>query len=192
MLSSKSPSPAWEEISEVGPEPEADTGFDKIHASRQGNAADQCCLPHWLALALHAPRTFSVSPTVWKSIPHKYCRDSPNPDYIPQLPSDIAGMKRGRHAKTWSVCNAHRRLPCFPANKNKLAGNKLKIITIRVTKTNTVISDYNQPFFTNISVKKPLNFLQGKIVHLAKDGAVKGVGGVCVHKWSLDRLLRGG
>ena len=52
MLSSKSPSPAWEEISQVGPEPEADTGFDKIHASRRGNAADQCCLPRWLALAL--------------------------------------------------------------------------------------------------------------------------------------------
>ena len=52
MLSSKSPSPAWEEISEVGPEPEADNGLDKIHASRRGKAADQCCVPCWLALAL--------------------------------------------------------------------------------------------------------------------------------------------
>ena len=34
-------------------------------------------------------------------------------------------------------------------------------------KTNTVISDYYQPYFTNKSVK-PLNFLQGKKVHLAK------------------------
>ena len=34
--------------------------------------------------------------------------------------------------------------------------------------TNTVISDYYQPFFTNISVKKPLNFFPGKKVHLAK------------------------
>ena len=35
-------------------------------------------------------------------------------------------------------------------------------------KTNSVISDYYQPYFTNISVKIPLNFLQGKNVHLAK------------------------
>ena len=35
-------------------------------------------------------------------------------------------------------------------------------------KTNTVISDYYRPYFTNKSVKIPLNFLQGKNVHLAK------------------------
>ena len=35
-------------------------------------------------------------------------------------------------------------------------------------KTNTVISDYCQPYFTKKSVKIPLNFLQGKNVRLAK------------------------
>ena len=120
MLSSKSPSPAWEGISELGPEPEADTGLDKIHSSRQGMLQTS----GWLALALASTKDRLNFPTVWKSIPHKCCRDSPNPGYIRQLPSDIVGMKRGRHAKTWSVCNAHRRSPCFPANKNKLAGKR--------------------------------------------------------------------
>ena len=124
ILSSKLPSPAWEEISEAGPEPEADTGFDKIQASRRGKAAEQCCLPRWLALALASIKDLLSSPTVWKSIPHKYCRDSQNPGYIRQLPPDTADMKRGRHAKTWSVCNVHRRSPCFPANKNKPAGKQ--------------------------------------------------------------------
>ena len=55
-LSSKLPSPAWEEISEVGPEIEADTGLDKIHASSRGKAADQCCLPRWLALHQGPPQ----------------------------------------------------------------------------------------------------------------------------------------
>ena len=33
-------------------------------------------------------------------------------------------------------------------------------------KTNTVFSDYYQPYFTNKSVKIPLNSYLGKIVHL--------------------------
>ena len=57
----------------------------------------------------------------------------------------------------------------IPAKKNKLAGKRAqKDKSIIKTKTNTIISDYYQPFFTNKSVKKPLNFLQGKNVHLAK------------------------
>ena len=43
-------------------------------------------------------------------------------------------------------------------------------------KHNVTPTDKNQPFFTNISVKKPLNFLQGKNCASSKDGAEKGVG----------------
>ena len=41
-------------------------------------------------------------------------------------------------------------------------------------------------------MKKPLNFLQGKNRASSKDGAEKGVGGLCAREWSRDRLLRGG
>ena len=74
-LSSKSSSPAWEEISDVGPELEADTGPNKIHASSQGKAADQCCLPRWLALALASTKDLL-------SFPHYGCPS----------PTDIAGV----------------------------------------------------------------------------------------------------
>ena len=60
-----------------------------------------------------------------------------------------------------------------------------------ITKTNTVISDYYQPHFTNNSVKIPLNFLQGKNVHLAKMAPRKEKG-ERVRRWSRDRLLRWG
>ena len=40
-------------------------------------------------------------------------------------------------------------------------------------KTNIVFSDYYKPYFTNKSVKIPLNFLLGKNVHLSKMAAEK-------------------
>ena len=46
--SSKSPSPAWEEISEA----EVETGLAKIHASTWGHATVQCCFPRCSARAL--------------------------------------------------------------------------------------------------------------------------------------------
>ena len=50
--------------------------------------------------------------------------DSLNPNYICQLPSDTAGMKRDCREKTWSVCNANTRY-MFPAKKkNKLASKR--------------------------------------------------------------------
>ena len=111
-LSSKSPSPAWEEISET----EVDTGFDKIHASSRGKAAVQCCLPRWLARSsvYQGPPQL---PLLGRPFPHRYCRGSQYLGDIRQLPSETAGMKRGRHAKTWSVSNAHIRSPCFPAKE---------------------------------------------------------------------------
>ena len=40
-------------------------------------------------------------------------------------------------------------------------------------KTNIVFSDYYKPYFTNESMKIPLNFLLGKNVHLSKMAAEK-------------------
>ena len=82
------------------------------------------------------------------------------------LPSDTAGMKPGRHAKTWSVATLTNVRHVFLQKKNKLAGKRAQKISIRITKTNTVISDYYQPYFTNNSVKIPLKY--HKNVHLAK------------------------
>ena len=61
-------------------------------------------------------------------------------------------------------------------------------IFIRITKTNIVFSDYYKPYFTNKSVKIPLNSIVGIKVHLAKMAPRRK--GVC--RLSRDRLLRGG
>ena len=55
--------------------------------------------------------------------------------------------------------------------------------------TNTVISDNYQSFFTNISVKKPLNFFPGKNLRAARWRREREE---VVRVWSRDRLLRGG
>ena len=55
--------------------------------------------------------------------------------------------------------------------------------------TNTVISDNYQSFFTNISVKKPLNFFPGKNLRAARWRREREE---VVCTWSRDRLLRGG
>ena len=57
--------------------------------------------------------------------------------------------------------------------------------------TNTIISDNYQSFFTNISMKKTLNFFPGKNLHAARWRRER-EGEMRAHEWSRDRLLCGG
>ena len=58
--------------------------------------------------------------------------------------------------------------------------------------TNIVFSDYYKPYFTNKSVKIPLNFLLDQKSASIKDGSREEEGRVSVREWSRDRQLRGG
>ena len=85
--------------------------------------------------------------------------DFPNPNYIRQLPSDIAGTKHDCREKTWSVCNAHRREPCFLQRKIKLAGKRAQN-NIKNNKYRN-FSDIKHRFH-QILCEKTVNFLQGQ------------------------------
>ena len=86
--SSKSPSPAWEEISEA----EVETGLDKIHASSRGKAADQCCLPRWQDLALASIKDRLSFPFLFLSAILHHARFLPGKKF--SVFSRIIGEKR--------------------------------------------------------------------------------------------------
>ena len=117
ISSSKSPSPAWEEISEA----EVETGLAKIHASTRGKAVIQCCF-------LHCPARALASIKDRLSLAHCF---RVQPSQVVQgftLHSPAANRHCGHEAwlreRTWHVCNAHTNWPCFLQGKTILAGKR--------------------------------------------------------------------
>ena len=124
----------------------------------------------------------------WMSIPHRYCRGSQYPGYIRQPPSDIAGMKRGHHATTWSISNAHRRSPCFVQRKIKLAGKRAQNNNNKNKYCNfSDITNRFSPIIHEKTTKLPSrkNRAYSKMEPRRRRG-------MRAHEWSRDRLLRGG
>ena len=93
-LSLKSSPLTREEISDAGPELEAErAGLDIIHASSWGKAEVQCCLPLWLALALASTKDLlSLLHCLDVKVAHQGCTRQPL--------FDIEGRKHGRHETT--------------------------------------------------------------------------------------------
>ena len=99
-----------------------------------------------------------------------------------------AGMKRGRHAKTWSVCNAHNVRHVFLQKKNKLAGKQAQNNNNKNIYSN--FSDITNRFSPIIREKNT------KLLSRQKSACSKMAPRMSremrAHEWSRDRLLRRG